>query len=110
VRRPVFTTRHQKFTAPTDSFPRVRSIMVTTAEETIEREGPVTTAISSVNSVNTAGNIEHRHTVREEMIRAAEREFVTAVGRALEHEDTATHRACAVQWAQILDGLRATRS
>ena len=76
----------------------------------------MTTAITSINGVDTVGGvggvntIEHRHTLRDEMIRAAEREFVTAVGRALEHEDTATHRACAVQWAQILDGLRATRS
>jgi hypothetical protein len=31
------------------------------------------------------------------------------VSRALDAEDTATHRTCAVQWAQILEGLRATR-
>jgi len=60
----------------------------------------------------TSGNgmsIDQRHTQRDEIIRGAEREFVAAVIRALEAEDTATHRACAVQWAQILEGLRATR-
>lgn len=68
------------------------------------------TATLHTSSVNPVSSIEQRHTLRDEMIRGAEREFVAAVGRALEHEDTATHRACAVQWAQILDGLRATRS
>jgi hypothetical protein len=79
--------------------------MMTMTRTAIEREGPVTTAMYP-----TIGTIEQRHTLRDEMIRAAEREFVAAVGRALESEDTATHRTCAVQWAQILDGLRATRS
>ena len=77
--------------------------MMSVTQRTIEREGPVTTAMYP-------STIEHRHTLRDEMIRSAEREFVAAVGRALESEDTATHRTCAVQWAQILDGLRATRS
>ena len=58
---------------------------------------------------NPALSIDQRHTQRDEIIRAAEREFVAAVGRALAAEDTATHRTCAVQWAQILEGLRATR-
>ncbi len=60
----------------------------------------------------TSGNgmsIDQRHLQRDEIIRAAEREFVAAVSRAIEAEDTATHRTCAVQWAQILEGLRATR-
>ncbi|MFN8025309.1 MAG: hypothetical protein U0W40_02800 [Acidimicrobiia bacterium] len=65
---------------------------------------------ATLDTVNRVSSIEQRHVMREEMIRAAEREFVAAVGRALEHEDTATHRTSAVQWAQILDGLRATRS
>jgi hypothetical protein len=90
---------------------RLPAPMMSVTETTIEREGPVTTTINSLhNSVNSLGTIEHRHTQRDEMIRAAEREFVAAVGRALGHEETATHRTCAVQWAQILDGLRATRS
>jgi hypothetical protein len=52
---------------------------------------------------------EQRRLARDETIRAAEQEFVAAVQRALHCEETTTHRACAVQWAQILDGLRATR-
>jgi hypothetical protein len=41
------------------------------------------------------------------LIARAESEFLLAVGRALEHEETATHRKAAVQWAQILTALRA---
>jgi hypothetical protein len=57
----------------------------------------------------TLSTSEQRRVARDEIIRAAEQEFVAAVGRALHGEETATHRVCATQWAQILDGLRATR-
>ncbi len=40
------------------------------------------------------------------LIAASESEFLLAVGRALEHEETATHRKAAVQWAEILGALR----
>lgn len=41
-----------------------------------------------------------------QLIAASESEFLLAVGRALEHEETATHRKAAVQWAEILGALR----
>jgi hypothetical protein len=82
--------------------------MITTTDQP-RREGPVTATLNS-STINPLTNIEQRHSQRDEMIRAAEREFVAAVGRALESEETSTHRTCAVQWAQILDGLRATRA
>jgi hypothetical protein len=69
----------------------------------------VTITIENPGTQNNGMSIDQRHTQRDEIIRAAEREFVAAVGRALDSEDTATHRTCAVQWAQILEGLRATR-
>jgi len=40
------------------------------------------------------------------LLAASETEFLRAVGRALEHEETATHRKAAVQWAEILGALR----
>jgi hypothetical protein len=40
------------------------------------------------------------------LLAASESEFLRAVGRALEHEETATHRKAAVQWAEILGTLR----
>jgi hypothetical protein len=40
------------------------------------------------------------------LLAASESEFLRAVGRALEHEETATHRKAAVQWAEILGALR----
>jgi hypothetical protein len=42
-----------------------------------------------------------------QLIAASESEFLLAVGRALEHEETATHRKAAVQWAEILGALHA---
>jgi hypothetical protein len=41
-----------------------------------------------------------------QLLAASESEFLRAVGRALEHEETATHRKAAVQWAEILGALR----
>ena len=41
-----------------------------------------------------------------QLIAASQSEFLLAVGRALEHEETATHRKAAVQWAEILGALR----
>ena len=73
---------------------------------TITIDNPAT---SSTGTQNAGMSIDQRHTQRDEIIRAAEREFVAAVSRAIDAEDTATHRTCAVQWAQILEGLRATR-
>jgi hypothetical protein len=85
--------------------------MTSTNNEPNQREGPVTIT-EAVISLRPDGvsSAEQRRSARDELIRAAEREFVAAVGRAIEGEETTTHRACAVQWAQILEGLRSTRS
>jgi hypothetical protein len=74
------------------------------------RERPVTSTQAVVHlRTETTSTSEQRRTARDEIIRASEREFVAAVDRALNGEETSTHRACAVQWGQILEGLRATR-
>ncbi len=84
--------------------------MMAATKTTIEREGPVSITETVVRlRPDGATTAEQRRSARDEIIRAAEREFVAAVRRAIDAEETVTHRTCAVQWAQILEGLRATR-
>jgi hypothetical protein len=64
----------------------------------------------TVSRANRGSQSEKRRVAREEIIRAAEQEFLDAVARAIHGEETSTHRARAVQWAEILAGLRATRA